>query len=238
MASDYLLEWLDAFNRKERYYLISQALGGFGLTPQFAAALGERAGVQIPSNAQAWMDYHLDWVYAAMKVAGQPTSLDHTPFELSPNFAQPEKDAGPVYVNHDTEDIDLLVAFRKEDINHLIFVEAKGETAWSNSQMESKAFRLKKVFAAAPDNVRAVLVLASPTEPRFLRVPEERPDWVSLSPTTWRHLQLDVPRGRRKIVTPSKQHPLPESEAGQHPEHPKEAWWRVAPAARSDLTSD
>ena len=51
MTTDHLLQWLDAFNRKERYYLLTQALGGFGLAPQFATELSRVSGVQVPPSA-------------------------------------------------------------------------------------------------------------------------------------------------------------------------------------------
>lgn len=219
MANDYLLDWLWAFNRKERYYLLSQALGGFSLTPQFAAELSEVAGVAIPPNALAYMDYHLDWVYAALKVWDQPTSITHTEYQVSPDFAQPGKDKGPIFVNHDMEDIDLLVAFQQEGINHLIFVEAKGETPWSNSQMESKVYRLNRIFEDAPQNVRPLLVLVSPGEPKLLRVPDFAAEWAYLSPTKWKHLKLTVPSGRRKLERPSK----------------GSDQWRVAPSAPTEI---
>lgn len=219
MASEYLLDWLWAFNRKERYYLISQALGGFGLAPQFAKELGAVAGIAIPPNALAYMDYHLDWVYAALQVSDSPTTVTHTEFMDSPDFAQPGKDKNPVYINHDMEDIDLLVTFKQGDVNHLIFVEAKGETPWSNSQIESKIYRLNRIFEDAPQTVRPLLVLVSPGEPKFLRVPKFSPEWASVSSTTWRYLPLSVPDGRRKIERPSKH----------------ATTWRVAPSASSEI---
>lgn len=219
MANDHLLDWLWALNRKERYYLLSQALGGFSLAPQFAAELSRVARVPIPPNALAYMDYHLDWVYAALKVWDQPTSITHTEYQDSPDFAQPGKDKGPIFVNHDMEDIDLLVAFRHGDLDHLIFVEAKGETAWNNAQMESKIYRLNRIFEEAPQHVRPLLVLVSPGKPKLLKVPSYAEDWAYLSPTTWKHLELTVPPGRRKLERPSK---------GSNQ-------WRVAPSPPSEI---
>lgn len=222
MSSDHLLDWLEAFNRKERYYLISQALGGFGLAPQFLSGLSEKAGIPIPANAQAWMDYHLDWVYAALQVWDQPMNFADKEFHrTSPDFSDPSKSEGPIYINHDQEDIDLLIAFTRDEINHLIFVEAKGETPWSNPQMNSKVLRLRKIFEGAPSHVRPLLVLASPKAPKFLKVPLGSPDWIAPAPTTWRHLPLAVPDGRRKIERPAS----------------GASTWRVAPTGTSDLES-
>lgn len=219
MAAEYLLDWLWAFNRKERYYLLSQALGGFSLAPQFAAELGKAAGISIPPNALVYMDYHLDWVYAALQVSDSPTTVTHTEYAESPDFAQPGKDLHPVFVNHDMEDIDLLVTFQQGDLQHLIFVEAKGETAWSNSQMESKVYRLNRIFEGAPASVRPLLVLVSPGEPKFLRVPSFAKEWAYLSPGIWRHLKLAVPDGRRKLERPSKD----------------STEWRVAPSTPLEI---
>lgn len=199
MAADHLLLWLDAFNRKERFYLLNQALGGFGLAPQFRNQLTPLVGVAVPSNAFVWMDYHLDWVHAALELRSDTPSEVPTIFYESPNFRELDPTSSAVYINHDQEDIDLLVAFERNNTRHLIFIEAKGETSWSNSQMSSKVLRLTKIFKGIPDDIRPTLVLASPVPPSQLEVPEGADPWVKDSSGTWRYLKLDPPKGRRKI---------------------------------------
>lgn len=222
MANDHLLEWLDALNRKERYYLVNQALGGFGLAPQFRDAIRNATGVRVPSNAYAWMDYHLDWVWAALQLADHPVTLPiKKPLPPSPEFADVADGKASVHINQNQEDIDLLVGFRAEGMTHLLFIEAKGETAWSNPQMRSKVFRLKAILPELPEDVRPLLVLASPTKPQHLQVPENSPEWIAPSPTEWRYMELAAPDGRWKIERPDE----------------KSIHWSVAPTSRSDLQS-
>ncbi|MHB1415078.1 MAG: hypothetical protein ACYC1C_07475 [Chloroflexota bacterium] len=63
-----LLCLLWSFNRKERFFLVGQALGNpsFTLSAQFRGRLGESFGLQVPENAFVAMDYHLDWLYASL----------------------------------------------------------------------------------------------------------------------------------------------------------------------------
>ena len=62
----HLIELLESFNRKERYFLIRQAVGGFKLSDEFRRELGNATGLAIPQDAFAAMDYHLDWLTAAL----------------------------------------------------------------------------------------------------------------------------------------------------------------------------
>lgn len=200
MGNTHLIEWLGAFNRKERYYLVAQALGGFTLSPQFRALLGETIGQEIPAKSAAWMDYHLDWVFAALTLRDiSPNDVDGRVFE-SPDFRGPDPLPGtqPVHVNTNQEDIDLLVAFRDRDLLHLIFLEAKGETSWGNRQLRSKIRRLGAIFPQVPAGLSLSFVLASPRRPQRLDVPEGCPRWVAPY-SAWRWMPLDVPPGRREI---------------------------------------
>ncbi len=62
-----LIELLDDLNSKERFFLVRQALGEFQLGADFRQELGEAIGLAIPSGAFSWMDYHLDWLVAALR---------------------------------------------------------------------------------------------------------------------------------------------------------------------------
>src|SRR5690348_8428986 len=94
-----LLETLASLNRKERFYLVGWALGNptFRLSDEFRQQLGDQLGVVAPEHAFAAMDYHLDWLYAALAVAAHAT--DSGPYQ---------NDGG---VTGTQEDVDLLVAF-------------------------------------------------------------------------------------------------------------------------------
>lgn len=123
------------FNSKERYFLIGQALGNpaFKLTSDFRRLLGQAVGFVIPEEAWAAMDYHIDWLCAALTLAS-------------------DEDSGTVHANAERmiranqEDFDLIVAFDTQVVSHIVFVEAKGVTGWGNDQVASKLQRLKQIF--------------------------------------------------------------------------------------------
>jgi hypothetical protein len=87
-----IVDWLILFNRKERYYLIRQALGTFILGDEFRQALSEAIGVPIPDNTRTLMDYHLDWVYASVRLPQffpNPVTVGGEVFD-SPDFRMPD----------------------------------------------------------------------------------------------------------------------------------------------------
>ena len=60
------LKLLESFNRKERFFLVGQALGNpnFQLSDGFRSMLGgqDAFGIVPPKDALVFMDYHLDWL--------------------------------------------------------------------------------------------------------------------------------------------------------------------------------
>lgn len=181
MASG-LHETLVRFNRKERYILLEWALGAtdFPLADDFRRHLHEHCDVQVPERAFVAMDYHLDWLYAAVELTfgtGKPDSpnprpappKDHEPSEAALSFTQ--------------EDIDLLVVFVDHDGMHrVLLIEAKGYSGWSNPQLRHKARRLGAIFG--PDgnhykrNVQPQLILTGPKEPAGIKT-DGWPDWAA-----------------------------------------------------------
>lgn len=157
-----LISLLKYFNRKERFFLIGQALGNedFILSDDFRNVLGEKLNLQIPKNSFVAMDYHLDWIYASLYCAKEGTTkfiADNTDLKLNSN----------------QEDIDLLVAFKKENIYHLIMIEAKAESGWTNKQLSSKSKRFKQIFGIEQClwyNVQPHLLLTSPRIPLGLQL--------------------------------------------------------------------
>lgn len=85
------------------------------------------------------------------------------------------------------EDVDLLVAFEDGTTTHVILVEAKGDTAWSNKQMKSKAERLRVAFDGINDTVKPHFAFISPSPPQHL-ITEGWPNWISTS----NHLVMQV----------------------------------------------
>ena len=148
-----LIDLLSRFNRKERFFLIRQALGhewgakGFTLSPGFRGSLRDAIDaikVEVPDTAVAWMDYHLDWIAASLWAYQHP-ELACSPIPKSENVATGTQ-----------QDIDLLIAFKAGDGYCLVLLEAKGYDAWSNQQLAEKAQRLKEIFGREGTKYRSV----------------------------------------------------------------------------------
>ena len=68
-----LMEHLESFNRKERFFLVGNALGNpdFQLSTDFQTKLNTAFGIQPPNSAFVAMDYHLDWLHAGPFLASR-----------------------------------------------------------------------------------------------------------------------------------------------------------------------
>lgn len=131
MTTD-LVSCLSAFNRKERYWLIRNALGGangdISLSDHFRHRLFERTKIAIPSNAWWAIDYHLDWLVGALAHFAHNEDLSSCTYE----------NTIPALVTGSQEDFDLVVAFDRT----VILFEAKFATGWSKEQLRSKVNRI------------------------------------------------------------------------------------------------
>jgi hypothetical protein len=185
-----LIDILRSFNRKERFYLVGAALGNpaFRLSRDFIDKLNRALNVDVPADAFCAMDYHLDWLYASLVLAsgGQPDGL-------RPNIDR--------LVKGTQEDIDLLVAYETADDCHILLLEAKGVTGWTNKQMKHKADRLGTIFGAdgAPlDGVVPHFAMLSPNRPKRLKE-AKWPDWMRPGGSAvW--IELPIPPGLRKVT--------------------------------------
>lgn len=184
-----LVKLLSQFNRKERYFLINQALGSEGFSPSkcFRKALGAEIGIEIPSCTFAAMDYHLDWIAASLRAYEKPEFVG-SPFD---NSGQ---------VQGTQQDIDFLIAFKSEERYHLIFLEAKGYDSWSNDQMRKKAQRLKEIFGQDGKKyhpeVKPHFCLISPNKPQKMAA-NSWPAWMRKDGDDryyWLKLNLKYPR--------------------------------------------
>ena len=173
-----LVEHLRSFNRKERFILLREALGRDTLGDAFRTWLGAVIGVAVPPEAFVAMDYHLDWLQMALYLAGDPSP--------------PERIRNDGLVRGNQEDVDLVVAFDGDATTHVVLVEAKVETNWANSQLESKARRLHRIFGEGRPGVQLATphyVFASPEPPPpgirtagwpdFMK-PHGKPVWMKL----------------------------------------------------------
>jgi hypothetical protein len=157
-----LVKALHRFNRKERFWLLSDAVGKpfASLSPAFLHKVGTELGIELPPNLWWAFDYHFDWLHAVLTL-GPEYVLQPLPGHLinSPKIATGNQ-----------EDIDLIIAFDQT----VILIEAKFATSWTNSQMSSKVERLKELPV---QHVKAHFVLASPKTPKRLDI-SGLPPWA------------------------------------------------------------
>ena len=182
-----LITRLQSFNRKERFILLREALGGrtFSLEAGFRERLGALIGVRVPTDAFVAMDYHLDWLQMALFLARTPTPPQFIP--KGDVLSEGQED-----LNANQMDIDLLVAFDTEAKTHLVLLEAKMETGWSNLQMRRKAKRLRQIFGDHPhsDVARPHFVLLSRTRPQRL----EAGKWPAWMKRDGKPVWMELPR--------------------------------------------
>ncbi|MGE3913960.1 MAG: hypothetical protein AB7K36_31740 [Chloroflexota bacterium] len=209
-----VLDYLRRFNRKERFFLVGQALGNqnFRLSDQFCHDVGTELLIDVPPDAFVAMDYHLDWLYASLHLSAD-----------GGNYGPHLNDRKMVRAQQ--EDIDLLIAYQAGDQFHIVLVEAKGESAWSNQQMISKAGRFGDIFGAAGSAFESVV-------PHFLAMSPRRPHLRTDTWPTWMlrdgtipWLRLDMGDGLLKI---SRWTPGPGDGAGKADRNGTH--WKVIPA--------
>ena len=194
MAS--VVELLKAFNRKERFFLIAAALGHptFRLAESYREELSQKAGVNIPASDEVFvaMDYHLDWIHAALYLAERDETL----------HIHPKLDGAVPVLSGNQRDVDLLVAFADGAQTHIAMVEAKLESGWTNKQVAAKSGRLGEIFGPARPQVIPHLVLTSPRPPQQLKT-DGWPEWMSDGGKI-RWMELPAPEGRIQLVRSDK----------------------------------
>jgi len=185
-----LLYNLRAFNRKERFFLVGMALGNlqFMLCEQFRHQVNKTLHIEIPEDAFAAMDYHLDWIYASLFLAFNDSN---------------EK----VFSNVDglitatQEDIDFLIGYQDEDKYHLILLEAKGVMGFTNRQLQSKIQRLRDIFGDYGDKYPEVIpyfAIISSKKPIGIRT-VGWPSWVLRDgEIPW--IEMPIPDRLRRIT--------------------------------------
>ena len=188
-----LIEHLRSFNRKERFILLREALDRDALGDAFRRRLGDCIGKEVPAGAFVAMDYHLDWLQMALYLARTPDPPPRIP-------KQDVLGEGPADFNANQMDVDLLVAFDEGATTHLVLLEAKMETGWTNRQMCKKAERLRQIFGDPPDRSLAdpCFVLLSPRRPQRLET-NDWPGWMTRGgEPVW--MKLPRPSGLRKVT--------------------------------------
>lgn len=129
-----IVENLQRFNRRERFYVVGWALGVPQLILNVSArmCLSEKLALDIPEHAFVTLDFALDWLYASLVLRSNPPLKVPYPSQCQ--------------LHATSEDVDLLVAYDDGPTCHIVLLEAKGRTSWINKQMRSKAERLRRLF--------------------------------------------------------------------------------------------
>ena len=195
------VEILASFNRKERFILLEQATSQtlrIQLNDSYRGKLATQIGKEIPESAYVAMDYHLNWLAAAVQVLAKGNVDVEVDLDLA------------AALGSNQEDIDLLVAWTDQsDTNHLVLVEAKAHTAWSNSQITSKMKRLNVILESAAfqtSGIKPSFVITSFDKPPNLKVPEGS-EWI-LDDGEFRWVPLERTGKPLRIVRfPSKSSP-------------------------------
>ena len=185
-----LIELLESFNRKERYFLIKESLGGFELCNHFRSKLSEAIGVSIPDSSYLAMDYDLECIAASV--------LAHEQSDGESNFDRTYSGFPNSY-----PDVDLLIAYRDGEDCHIILVEAKGYTGWLNKQLQTKADYLRFIFGVdgkKHPKVTPHFCLLSPRQPTGRLETEGWPEWMTKSGGSPYWLEMTLPKDRRGVT--------------------------------------
>ncbi|RQM70061.1 hypothetical protein [Aeromonas enteropelogenes] len=169
--SNELIKNLKSFNRKERFYLVGQMLGNpdFRMDKTQLDEISKLIKVKPPSEYFAAMDYHLDWIYASLFLTQKH---DEKPFPR--NFID-NKQKLDLQISGTQEDVDFLLAFvDHENTTHLVMIEAKGDSYFSNAQLDSKNKRFKAIFGNENTwpNVNPHFLICSPKKPQKINIEE------------------------------------------------------------------
>ena len=211
----HLIDILESFNRKERYFLLTRTLdmhaegntGEFQLNEKFRKELLEEIGQEQLDIRKSYvaMDYHLDWIHGSLTLA-YPDRVKSKLGKRSEVFSYECNE-----ITGTQEDIDLLVAFEVENKYHLVFIEAKGYSSWDTEQLYRKVKRLGKIFGENRerycDDVKPYFVLMSEKPPNTEnwssdRQPAYWPKWMRCGENKIRyHLPMCLPdrRNRRRV---------------------------------------
>lgn len=189
---------LRSFNRKERFYLIGQMLGNpeFRMDDNQLDKISNLIGLTIPRKYFAAMDYHLDWIYASLYLTkNNPTG------RVERNFIEENEIETDYQISGTQEDVDFLLAFVDEKkITHIVMIEAKGDSYFSNGQLDSKNKRFKAIFGNENTwpNVRPHFIICSPKKPQKIKIEEPAYFIFKNSKLPW--LELDMGNGKNKVT--------------------------------------
>jgi hypothetical protein len=162
-----LTDLLEKFNRKERFWLLRDLIGGpfLQISPEFRSKLAQEISRPVPEKVWWAFDYHIDWLVAVLLTFPVQAELNKW------------HDNAAGHVKGNQEDFDLIIAFDEE----IVLVEAK-TGYFSNSQLKSKLSRLNGIVninGKTDSGVRVSFVLSAPIhELRTLNAEGFFPSWA------------------------------------------------------------
>lgn len=188
-----LVQTLKGFNRKERYWVIRNALGHEGedlpLSDEFRSNLGKAISRTIPADAWWAMDYHFDWLFATALLLQDPAR----------NTGSNMKSGRPL-IEGNQRDVDLVVAFGTT----IVALEAKCTTGWSIKQNDSKFERLQRLTEMLRDKVELVQVFWAPDKinqsSRLGSDSFKLPLWMDRQNDEFSLINRDTREGRNWII--------------------------------------
>lgn len=151
--------------------------------------------VIIPSEYFSAMDYHLDWIYASLFL-----TQGHDEEIFPRNFIDNNKKVD-LQISGTQEDVDFLLAFvDHENTTHIVMIEAKGDSYFSNGQLDSKNKRFKAIFGNENTwpNVRPHFIICSPKKPQKINI--EEPAYFMFKDFKLPWLELDMGNGKNKVT--------------------------------------
>jgi hypothetical protein len=169
---------LRAFDRKERAWVVRNVIGNMAppIAPEFLKKLETELDLSPPLGTDAWwgVDYHLDWLAAAIHAFRFHTQ--------PPDVIEKPQINAEALLKHGIEDIDLIIA----DGSRLILIEAKAFGHWDKSQLDSKVKRLRQLFqdtntvsdSTGTSSIQVFFVLMSMRRRPRPSVYAEWPSWM------------------------------------------------------------
>lgn len=207
--SSSLVQYLQMFNRKERYWLLKNALGelhsDLPLSISFRKRLSAVIEQNIPEDAWWAIDFHIDWLFGAL-VLDRMGSSDGEPLQNPQSEGMESR--GHRLIRGTQEDFDLIVAFDRT----IILIEAKGVTNWGNEQLASKCRRLhewdqlsEKIVSSPNEQMPfdIFLVLTSPKRSQHLKQ-LDWPNFVRLDGDIPFFLPLDLSAAPEFFYAPER----------------------------------
>ncbi len=193
-----LIDNLKSFNRKERFYLIGQMLGNpeFRMDKTQLDEISVLIGIKTPSEYFAAMDYHLDWIYASLFLTKNDADK-----AFSRNCIENDGIKIDYQISGTQEDVDFLLAFvDHENTTHIVMIEAKGDSYFSNAQLDSKNKRFKAIFGNENTwpNVKPHFLICSPKRPQKINIEEPAYFIFKNSKLPW--FELDMGEGKNKVT--------------------------------------